>query len=136
MTEHGGEGIRIVSVRAESVVVRDRFRLGVDHEFIGIAAARLAIQRRSPLAKNAFQFFLRYGRDLLDGFNAEGAKRAFGDFADTRNLSHRQRREKPLFAAPRHPDEPPRLGLVERNLRKQPRPSVSARTPKLRPART
>src|SRR6266478_495580 len=80
MTEHGGEGIQIIRVLAESVIVRNRFRLGVNDKFVGIAAARLAIQRRSPLAENAFQFFLRYRCDLLDGFNAEGSKRAFGDF--------------------------------------------------------
>ncbi len=44
----------IVRVFAEGVVVRDGFGLGVDDEFVGIAAACLAIERRTPLTKNIF----------------------------------------------------------------------------------
>src|SRR6266581_2482181 len=73
MTQHRGKSVHVAGIFAKRVIVRDGFRLGVDDKFVGIAAARLAIERRSPLPENAFQFFLRHGRDLLDGFNAEGA---------------------------------------------------------------
>src|SRR6266481_1085888 len=112
VTEHGGQRISIVRILAESVIVGDGFRLGVDHKFVGIAAARFPIERRSPLAENAFQFFLRHGRDLLDRFDAEGAERAFRDFTDARNFSYRQCRKESLFAPRGNPDQATRFGLV------------------------
>jgi len=39
MTEHGGQNFYVAGVFAESVIVGDRFRLGVNDKFIGIAAA-------------------------------------------------------------------------------------------------
>src|SRR5258708_22126355 len=92
MTEHRGHRIRIVRVLAESVILRNGFWLRVNHKFVGIAAARLAIERRSPLTKNLFQLFLRNGGDLFDGFDAEGPKRAFRDFADAGNLDRKSTR--------------------------------------------
>src|SRR5882724_2733755 len=112
MAEHRGQNFHVAGVFAKSVIVRNRFWLRVNHEFVGIAAARLAIERRAPLAEYAFQFFPRHGRDLLDGFYAEGAKRAFRDFADAGNFSYWKHGKKSLLAARRHPHEPTRLGLV------------------------
>src|SRR6266853_1783471 len=77
MAEHRRKRVHVVRVFAESVIMRDRFWLGVDDKFVGITAARLAIKRRSPLAENAFQFFLRHGRNLFDSFNTKSAQRAF-----------------------------------------------------------
>src|SRR5882762_9314542 len=130
MAEHRRQGVRVAGIFSEGVIMRDRFRLRVDDKFVGIAAASLAIECRSPLAKNTFQFFLWHGRDLIDGFNAEGAKRAFRDFADAGNFSHWQVREKSLFAACRDPDEAARLGLIRRNFCNEPSRSQSARTGK------
>ena len=135
MTEHRGHRVRIVRVFAESVILRDRFRLRVDDKFIGIAAARFAIQRRSPLAKNLFQLFLWNGGDLLDGFDAEGTERALRDFADAWNFSNRKWRKKPFFAAGRNPHQTARLGLVRCNFRNQPRRGESTGTRQLRCAR-
>src|SRR2546430_16408799 len=70
MAEHGGQSVHVVGVFAKRVIVRNRFWLSVDDKFVGIAAARFAIQRRAPLAENAFQLFLGHGRNLLDSFNA------------------------------------------------------------------
>src|SRR5260370_41257707 len=54
MAEHRGQGLGLTSVFAESVIVRNRFRLGVDHKFVRVAATRLAIERGAPLAENLF----------------------------------------------------------------------------------
>src|SRR5437660_3231555 len=43
MAEHGGKGVHIIGIFAEGVIVRDRFWLGVNDKFVGIAAARLAV---------------------------------------------------------------------------------------------
>src|SRR6266850_5182798 len=102
MAEHSGHRVRIVRVFAESVIVRNRFRLGVDYKFVGIAAARFAVKRRSPLTENVFQFFLRNGGDLLDRFDSQRPERSLRDFANTRNLSNRKWRKKPFFAAGRN----------------------------------
>jgi len=116
---------------SEGVIMRNRFRLGVDDKFVGIAAARFAIQRRTPLAENLFEFLLRNSGDLFRPvFDAEGAKRALRDFADAGNFSHRQLREESLFAACRDPDEAARFGLIRRNFRNEPRRSKAARTGK------
>src|SRR5436190_19298971 len=115
MTEHGGKGFNVIRVLAESVIVRNGFRFGVDHKFVRIAAARLAVQRRSPLPENTFQFFLRHGRNLFNGFDAEGAKRAFRDFADAGNFSYRQCCKKSPLAARGNPHKAARLSLVRRD---------------------
>src|SRR6267378_1126637 len=54
VTEHRGEGVVVVGVFAEGVIVGNGFGLGVDYEFVGIAAARFAIKRGAPLAENLF----------------------------------------------------------------------------------
>src|ERR1700687_1980958 len=126
MAEHGGQGVRVLDIFSEGVIMRDRFRLAVDDKFVGIAAARFAIQRRSPLAENALQLFLRHRRDLFDGFDAERAKGTFRDFTNPGNFSHWQGRKKSLLAACRNPDEAAWLGLVGRNFRNEPRRSESA----------
>src|SRR6266404_6038362 len=43
MAQHRGERNCVIRVFAERVIVRNGFRFGVDHEFVGIAAARLAV---------------------------------------------------------------------------------------------
>src|SRR6267378_2244068 len=126
MAEHRRQGVRVAGIFSEGVIVRDRFRLRVDDKFVGIAAARFAIQRRSPLAENLFEFFLRNSGDLFDSFNAEGAKRSLRNLTDPWNFSHRQLREESLFAAYRDPDKTARLGLIRRNFRNEPRRSQSA----------
>src|SRR5437879_13505349 len=103
------------------MIVRDRLRLGVDQKFIGIAAARFAIQRRSPLAENAFEFFLRHSCNLLDRFDAKSTQRSLREFTDAGNFSYRQRRETTLLAAGRNTDEAKRLGLVGGDFRNEPR---------------
>src|SRR5260370_38262879 len=55
MTEHGGENVHVAGILAESVIVRDGFRLCIDYKFVRIAAARLPIKRPAPLAEDAFQ---------------------------------------------------------------------------------
>src|SRR5882762_6579451 len=62
MAEHRGQRDGILGVFAKGVVVRDGLRLRIDHEFVGIAASRFAIQRRSPLPENRFQLLLPHGR--------------------------------------------------------------------------
>src|SRR5213080_3493472 len=44
MAEHGRESVRIVCVLAKSMIVRDRFWLGIDDKFVRIAAARFAVK--------------------------------------------------------------------------------------------
>ena len=73
MTEHRGHGVRIVRVFAEGVIVRNRFRFRINHEFVRVAAAGFAIECGAPLAENLFQLFLRNRSDLLHGFDSEGA---------------------------------------------------------------
>src|SRR6266571_71618 len=102
MAEHRGQRVGIVRVFAEGVVVRNGFRLGIDHKFVGIAAARFAVKRSAPLAENLFELFLRNGGDLLDRLDAE---RALRDFADAGNLSNRKGSEEALLAARRNPHE-------------------------------
>src|SRR6266480_441593 len=128
MAEHRGHRVLIVRVFAERVIVRNRFRLGINHEFVGIAAACFAVKRRPPLAKNLLQFFLRKGGDLLDRFNSQHSERALGDFANAGNLSNRKWRKKPFFTAGCNPEQTVRFGLIRRNFRYQPRPSQSAGT--------
>src|SRR6266581_6774701 len=112
MAEHRGQRVGIVRVFAEGVVVRNGFRLGIDHKFVGIAAARFAVKRSAPLAENLFELFLRNGGDLLDRLDAERAERALRDFADAGNLSNRKGSEEALLAARRNPNEAARLGLI------------------------
>src|SRR5712672_974011 len=43
VTEHRSERDRVVRVFTERVIVRNGFGLGVDYEFVGVAAARFAV---------------------------------------------------------------------------------------------
>jgi len=126
MAEHRGQGVRVVGIFSEGVIVRNRFRLGVDDKFVGIAAARFAIQRRTPLAENLFEFLLRNSGDLFDSFDAEGAKRALRDFADAGNFSHRQLCEKSLFGCLQGPRRGRAAWLDPTQLRNEPRRSEAA----------
>jgi len=112
MAEHGKERGEIVRVFAEGVIVRNGFWFGVDDEFVRIAAARFAVKRRSPPAENLFKFFRGMFGELRDGFDAERAKGAFGDFADAGNFAHRKRRQKLCFLAGSNPDEAARFSLI------------------------
>ena len=51
--EHGVEHGAIGGIFAKGVAVRDGFGLGIDEKFVGILAARFAIERRAPLAEYA-----------------------------------------------------------------------------------
>src|SRR5882757_3307972 len=88
VTEHRGERDRVVRVFSESVIVRNGFWLGIDYEFVGITAARFAVQRGAPLAEDLVEFFQRLTGELFHGFNAERTQRALGDFTDAGNFAH------------------------------------------------
>src|SRR5262249_9558698 len=111
MAQQRKERGEIIRVFAESVIVRDGFGFGVDDEFVGIAATCFAIECCAPLAENVFEFFGGEFGELSDGFDAESAQSAFGDFADAGNLSNGKRREELCFLAGSDPDESARLGL-------------------------
>src|SRR5438552_1968422 len=115
VAEHGMEREQIVRVFAEGVVVRDGFGLRVDDEFVRIAAAGFTIERRPPLTENLFQFFRGMFGKLCDGFNAECAEGAFGDFADTGNFADGKRREEFSFLAGCNPDEAAGFSLIARH---------------------
>src|SRR5260370_22619958 len=89
VAQHSGEGGVVVRVFAEGVIVRNGFGLGVDYEFVRIAATRFAIQSGAPLDENFFKFLQRLRRELFHGFDAASAECSFGDFTDTGNLAHR-----------------------------------------------
>src|SRR5260370_25676813 len=99
VAQHSGEGGVVVRVFAEGVIVRNGFGLGVDYEFIRIAATRFAIQRGAPLAENFFKFFQRLRRELFHGFDADSAECSLCDVTDSVNLAHRERLEKEPFSA-------------------------------------
>ena len=65
-------------------------------------------------------------RKLLDGFQSQRAQGSLGDFADARNLSHRERRKETGFAAWRNPHEAAWLGLVGSDFCGKPRRGESA----------
>src|SRR5215470_9242966 len=115
MAEKREKSREIIGVFAESVIVRNGFGFSVDDEFVGIAAASLAVERRAPLAEDVFEFFCGDFGELRDGFDAERAKGTFGDFTDARNFSDGKRREEFCFLARRDPDESARLGLIAGN---------------------
>ena len=112
VAEHGFHFGDVGSVFAEGVIVGDGFGLGVDEEFVGVAAAGLAVERGAPLTKDFFEFFLRVRSELLDGFDSEGAKSAFGNFADAGNFADRERSEETGFHAGGDPDEAAGLALI------------------------
>src|SRR5712672_1651182 len=99
VTEHRCERDRVVRVFSESVIVGNGFWLGIDHEFVGIAAARFAVQRGTPLAEDLVEFFQRLTGELFHGFDAKRAQCALRDFTDAGNFVHGQRREKTGFAS-------------------------------------
>ena len=90
----------------------DGFWFGVDEEFVGVAAASLAVESRAPLAEYFFEFFLGMGSKLLNGFDSEGAEGAFGDFANAGNFADRKRGEEACFHTGRNPDEAAGLALI------------------------
>src|SRR5262249_19751591 len=106
MAQHGLEHSVVVCVFAEGVIVRNRLRLGIDDKFVGIPAARLAVESIAPLTKNLFQPFARYGRDLADRFNAHGPESAFCNFSNSRDFSDGQLLEKALLASGGDPHKP------------------------------
>ena len=92
VAERRGHFVAIVGVFSKRVIVRDGLWFRIDHKFVRIAAARFAVERLAPLPENPFQLFLGNRRKLLDGFQSQRAQGSLGDFADARNLSHRERR--------------------------------------------
>jgi hypothetical protein len=112
MAEHGFHFGDVGGVFAEGVIVGDGFGLGVDQEFVGVAAACFAIKGCSPLAEDFFQLFLRVRGKLVDGFNAEGAEGTFGNFTDAGNFADGQRCEETRFHAGGDPDEASGLALI------------------------
>jgi len=92
--------------------MRDGFGFRINEEFVGIAAAGFAIERGAPLAEDFLEFFLGVRGKLFHGFDAEGAKSAFGDFADTRNLADGKRGEEARFHARSDPDETAGFTLI------------------------
>ena len=106
----------IEGVFAESVILGNGFGLGVDQEFVGIAAAGFAIESGAPLAKDFFEAFLGIGGELLDGLNTECVEGAFGDFADAGNFSDMERSEETCFLTGNDPDEAAGLGLIGSDL--------------------
>src|SRR5208337_1710855 len=97
VTEQGFQLLHVVRVFPEGVIVRDGFRFGVYQEFIGVAAARFAIERGAPLAEDFFQLFLRVRSELLDGFYAKGTLFAVATITDAGNFADGEWREKARF---------------------------------------
>ena len=112
MAEHSFHFGEVGGVFAEGVIVGDGFGFGVDEEFIGVAAARFAVERGAPLAKDFFEFFLGVGGELFDGFDAEGAEGALRDFADAGNFANGEWCEEAGFHAGSDPDQAPGLALI------------------------
>ena len=111
MAEQGFHFGDVGGVFAEGVIVGDGFGFGVDEEFVGVAAAGLAVEGSAPLAEDFFELFLGVGGELLDGFDTEGAQGAFGDFADAGNFADWKRSEEAGFHAGGDPDEAAGLAL-------------------------
>src|SRR5271170_3964042 len=104
MAEKRVQRFVVVRILSKRMIVRNGFWLGINHKFVGIAAARLAVKRVAPSAKNLFEFFRRNRSELLHGLDAERLWCALSDFANARNLAHRQRRKKPRFLPGRNPN--------------------------------
>src|SRR6185369_18083568 len=62
-----------------------------------IFTARLAGQRRSPLAEILFQDVLFHLQQIANVDNADIVEARLGDFADSENLSYIQRRQETLL---------------------------------------
>src|SRR3984957_12638097 len=112
------------------MIVRDRFWLRVDYEFVRIAAAGFAIERCAPLTENLLQFFQWNSCDFADRFESQRKQRSFGDFADARNFSHGQWCQELRFASGSAPNESARFRLFRSNFRDQPRRTKPAGTGK------
>src|SRR5579883_417507 len=121
MAQHRAQRFIIIGVFPKCVIVRNRLRLGIHHEFIGIAAARLAEERIAPLAEDLFECLAGSGRKLPDDLDAHGAERAFGDLANSGNLAHGKLLEKTLLAARGNPEQAARLRLVGSDFGDEPR---------------
>src|ERR1035438_10281128 len=98
MAQHGGEGRGVVGVFAEGVILGNRFRFGVRHKFVRIAASRLAIECSTPLPEYLLEFFLRHVGKLADGLKAQSAKCPLGHFSDAWNSPHGKRGKKTRLA--------------------------------------
>src|SRR5579863_1301782 len=94
MAESSAQSDSIISIHAESVVVRNRFRLGVEEKLEGIFATRFAIERIAPLAERFLKFFKRYCGQLSHRGNAACIQRFLRHFADAGNAAHAERRKK------------------------------------------
>lgn len=106
-------------VFAEGMVVGDGFGFGVNQEFVGVPSASFAIESDAPLAEDFLEFFLRMGGELLDGFDAECAESAFGDFTDTGNFADGERGEEARFHAGSDPDQAAGLALLRSDFRSE-----------------
>ena len=104
VTEHRFHFRNVAGVFPERVIVGDGLGLCVDKKFVGIASARLAEERRAPLAKDGFQFFLRVRGEMLDGLDGEGAQGAFCNFANARNFADGKWGEETCFHPRGYPD--------------------------------
>ena len=127
ITERGFQQLAVVRIFAERLIVRKRFWLGIDEKFIGVNAARFAVERRAPLPKSFFQAFQRNSLQLRDRFDAQAFQGRFRHFPNARNAPHRQRRKKYRFASRRNPDQPARFGLIAGDFCDQARRAQSAR---------
>src|ERR1700693_586448 len=128
MAQERSQSRRIIGIFIEGVILRNGFGLRIDYKLVGIATARFAVQRGTPLPENLLQFFLGLRRDLFNGCNPHRAQSSFGDFTDAGNFSHREWRQKSLFASRRNPNETARLAVIGSYFSHQARRSESART--------
>ncbi len=101
------------------MAVRNRFRLGIDDELVGIFSARFAVERRAPSAKEFVQSFLWNGCELTHCFDLHRSQGRFCDAPDSRNAAHGKRLEEFGLGARWHPHQSARLGLVGRYLGNQ-----------------
>ena len=71
VAERGVQLLGVVRVLAERLIVRKGFCFGVHEEFVGVDAARFAIERRAPPAERFFQSLERQGLQLRNRFDSE-----------------------------------------------------------------
>src|SRR5579862_8632999 len=90
--QHGVEHGAIGGVLAKRVTMRNGFWLGIDEKFVGIFAARLAVERCAPLAELVFETLERNAGELADRLDFQIVKRRFGDFSNAGNAADAKRR--------------------------------------------
>ena len=135
VAERGVKGDGVIGIHAESVIVRNGFRLGVEEKLEGVFAARFAIKRVAPLAERFLKFFERNGGQLTDGGNSPRVQRLLRNFADAGNAAHAERRKKNCFGSGGNAKQAARLGLIAGNFCDEARGSESAGTRKAGGAR-